>query len=77
MRRGNARALERCDLILHQRDERRDDERDARQEQRGDLIAERLAPARRHDAQRIAPRENGVDEFLLPRAKRAVAVILL
>ena len=40
-------------LILHQRDERRDDQRDAVELEGGELVAERLAAAGRHDRQRI------------------------
>ena len=35
-------------LVLHQRDQRRDDDARARADQRGDLVADRLAAAGRH-----------------------------
>ena len=52
-------------LVLHQRDERTDDDREAREHQRGQLIDERLAAARRHDDERVAPGEHGVDRLPL------------
>ena len=45
---------ERVDLILHQRDQRRHDDADARPHERGDLVAERLAAAGRHQHERVA-----------------------
>src|SRR5438445_616950 len=42
-------------------------------EARGDLEGERLARARRHDADAVASREHGRDDLLLPRAKLGVA----
>ena len=52
--RPGARALERLDLVLHQRDERRDDERQVVAHQRRQLVAERLARAGRHDDEHVA-----------------------
>ena len=49
-------ALERLDLVLHERDERRDDDREVRAHERGELVAERLARARRHDDEHVAAR---------------------
>ena len=43
-------SVEGVDLVLHQRDERRDHQRRATQEPRGDLEGEGLAGARGHDA---------------------------
>ena len=48
-------ALERLHLVLHQRDERRDHQREVGPHQRGQLVAERLARARRHDDEHVAP----------------------
>ena len=72
-RRRNAALGERRDLIRHQRDERRNDERHARQQQGGDLIADALAATGRHNAHYVPPGERGVDKRLLPGAERAVA----
>ena len=47
--------LQRLDLVLHQRDERRDDDRQVVADQRGQLVAERLARAGRHHDERVAP----------------------
>ena len=60
------------DLILHERDQRRDHQREAHQPRRN-LIGERLAGAGRHHADAVAPGEDGVDDLLLPGAKRVVA----
>ncbi len=64
---------EAVDLVLHQRDERTDDQREARQEQRGDLVADALARARRHHAEDVAAREHGGDDLALtgPEAREA------
>src|SRR5207249_1108523 len=42
-------------------------------EARRDLEGERLPRARRHDADAVAPREDGRDDLLLPRAEVLVA----
>ena len=52
-------------LVLHQRDQRTDDHRQPREHQRGQLVDERLAAARRHDDQRVSSAEYGVDRFPL------------
>ena len=62
----DAGVLQGHDLILHERDERRDDERQPRQQQGGQLIAKALAAARRHDAEHIAPGQDRIDKRLLP-----------
>ena len=62
----DAGVLQGHDLILHERDERRDDERQPRQQQGWQLIAKALAAARRHDAEHIAPGQDRVDKRLLP-----------
>ncbi len=61
-----ARLPELIDLILHQRDERRDDDGRAFQMQGRQLVAERLARARRHHRERVAPFEHGAYDLLLP-----------
>src|SRR5207249_7434672 len=54
-RRRNAAGLQRIDLILHQRNQRRDDNRQSWQNHRGSLITPRLPAARRHHHQRASP----------------------
>ena len=54
-------------LILHERDQRRDDERDARGEQRRQLVAERLARAGRHHREHVAAGQDRLDGLALPR----------
>ncbi len=45
---------QRVDLVLHERDQRRDDHAGAVSHQRGDLVAQRLAAAGRHQRDRVA-----------------------
>ena len=45
---------ERVDLVAHERHERRDDERQVVAHERGQLVAQRLAGARRHDDEHVA-----------------------
>jgi hypothetical protein len=65
--------LERLHLILHQRHERRHDEREVGAHQRRQLVAERLAGARRHDHQHVAPGDRRLDRLALPRPERGEA----
>ena len=62
-----------CHLILHERDERRDDQGQPGQESRRQLIAERLALPGRHDRHRIAPSQHRANDLLLTRSKRRKA----
>jgi len=62
-------------LVLHQGDERRDDQRQPRQQHGRDLIAQGLSPAGGHDPQAVPPRQNGVDQDLLSRPESAVSKI--
>ena len=62
-----------ADLVAHQGDERRDDDRHPVAAQGGQLKAQRLAAARGHDGQRVAPGEDGIDDILLPRAEAGKA----
>ena len=68
---------ERVHLILHQRDQRRHDERQAVADQRRRLEAQRLAAARRQHEQRVAAGDDRVHGFALQRTKRGVAPVLL
>ena len=70
---AHAALHQRVHLVLHQADERRHHQRDARQQQRGQLVAHGFARARGHDAHGVAPLQKRVDELLLPGAKTLVA----
>ena len=63
-------------LILHQGDQRRNDQREPRQHQRGDLVAQRFAAAGGHHGQGVPTAEHGVDDRLLPGTEGVVAEIL-
>jgi hypothetical protein len=71
----DAAQAELVDLVLHEGDERRHDERHAGQQRRRELIAEGLAAARRHHAEDRAPLEDGGDEFLLAGAEGVEAPV--
>ena len=72
---GRAHAVlqKRADLVAHQRNQRRNDERHAREHERRDLVAERLARARGHDGHHVSPGEDRRDDLLLPRPEIVVA----
>ena len=72
-RRAHTELAQRADLVLHQRDQRRDDDRRALAQQRRHLVAQRLAAAGRHQHQRIAATRDMGDDFALRTAKRLVA----
>ncbi len=69
--------VELVDLVLHQRDERRHDQRRARQHQRGQLEPQRLPGAGRHDGQDVPPLQHGPHEGLLAGAEGLVAEMAL
>ena len=71
--RRHAVADKRVDLILHQRDQRRDDDRETVAGDRRRLEAERLAAAGRQHEQRIAAGQHGLHRFALQRTERVVA----
>ena len=56
---------EKVDLVLHERDERRDDDGDAVEHQRGELVAEALARTGREHGEGGAAGEQGLDDLLL------------
>ncbi len=56
-------------LVLHERDERTDDQRRAAARYGRQLVAERFAGAGRHDQQQIAPGDGGAADLLLIRAE--------
>ena len=72
-RAGTPAALQLLHLVLHQRDQRRDDHRQPVEQQRRDLVAQRLAAAGGHDRQRIAPGQHVLDHLALERAEGVVA----
>ncbi len=63
------RFAQRAHLVAHQRDQRRDDHRHALAHQRGQLEAQRLAAARRHDRQHVAACGHRLDDLLLSGAE--------
>ena len=74
---GNLAFFEGGDLILHQGDERRDDERRAREEKGGELVAEGLAGAGRHDDDGVAAVDDLFDGLVLPVSEGAIAEVAL
>jgi hypothetical protein len=62
------------DLILHQRDERRDHDRDAQQQHPRQLEAGGFARPG-HDGEHVAAIEHGTDERLLAGAERRVSEV--
>jgi hypothetical protein len=52
-------------LILHQRDQRRDDNRGARKMERRQLIAQRFARSGGHDRDGVAPGDDRLDDLAL------------
>ena len=69
---GDTLRLQGVDLVLHQGDERRDDQRAALAEDRRQLKAKGLAAAGRHHRQDVAPRQHRFDNGGLAGAKIAV-----
>ncbi len=65
-----AARLQPVDLILHQRDQRRNNDVGGAVQSRGNLITERLAAAGGHDHQRVAPGQCRFDGLGLQRSKR-------
>jgi hypothetical protein len=63
--RGHAERDQLVVLVPHQRDQRRHDDRHPRQEERGQLIAERLAGAGRHHRQRVPAGQHRIDHGAL------------
>jgi hypothetical protein len=68
--RRDAELVQFVGLVLHQRDERRDDDRCPRKVERRKLVAERLSRTRRHDRDRIAAADNGLDDLFLSGPER-------
>ena len=72
-RRADAHLVHRIDLVLHQRDEWRNHEREPAEDPRGNLVGKRLAGAGRHDTDAISARQQRIDDLLLARPVRGVA----
>jgi len=69
---GDASLAQCVDLILHQRDQRRHHDAGTLSLQRGDLIAQRLAAAGRHQHQRITAFAYTLDDRLLLAAETGI-----
>ena len=64
---------QRVDLVLHQCDQRRDDDAESGPQQRGELVAQRFAAAGRHQHDRIAAGRDVLDDLLLLAAEAGIA----
>jgi hypothetical protein len=69
--------LQRVHLVLHQRDQRRNDYGEPGPHQRRKLKAKRLAPSRRQHGKNVFARQRIADDVLLQRAERTEAKVLL
>src|SRR6185436_2540101 len=63
--------LKSVDLIFHQRDQGRHDDRKSGTRERGQLEAQRLAAASGKDREDVLPRQRVQDDILLQRTKRS------
>ena len=63
---GHAGLVQTAQLVGHQRDQRADDDHETVAGERGQLVAERLAPAGGHHDERVAPVERGRHGLALP-----------
>ncbi len=70
---AHAGLTQRGDLVLHQRDQRRDDDPASLAQQRRQLVTHRLAAAGRHQHERVARADQVHDDLVLLAAKRVVA----
>ena len=75
VRGAQARVVQSVHLVAHQRDQRRDDDGDARQQCGGNLVAHGFAGTGRHDAEHVTPGHDRSDQPLLPGAERIVAEV--
>ena len=69
----DAELVQGLDLVLHQRDQRRNDDRRAGSQQGRDLVAKRLAATGRHQHEGIAATADAFDHGLLVAAERGIA----
>lgn len=60
------------DLVLHEGDERRNDQDGAAEQTRGELVGERFSGAGWHERDTIAAREDGIDDLALSGAEFGV-----
>ncbi|EET45721.1 hypothetical protein NEISICOT_00428 [Neisseria sicca ATCC 29256] len=60
-------------LVIHQGDQRRNDDGDTFAHQRGNLVTQRLAPTRRHQYQQASAACQCIDDSLLLAAKFGIA----
>jgi hypothetical protein len=65
--------VERVDLVLHECDQRGDDDTGAGSDQSRDLVAERLAATGRHEHERVAALDHALDDRRLLTPERLVA----
>ena len=72
---GNAHLRELRRLVLHQRDQRRDDDHGLAQHQRRQLVAERFPAAGGHHHRDVVAVEQAMDDALLQRAEGIVAPV--
>ena len=72
LRRRDAARGQAVDLVLHQRDQRRDDDGDAVVQERRHLVAERFAAAGRQDYERVAPLQHRGHGLFLQRTEHAL-----
>jgi large exoprotein involved in heme utilization and adhesion len=70
---GDAGGLQLVHLVLHQGDERRDDDGQARPEQGGQLETKRFAATGRQQGEDVLVRQRGLNDLALQRAEGAVA----
>ena len=70
---AHAQLAERSHLVLHQRDQRRDHHAHAGEQQRRDLVSQRLAAAGGHQHQRIAAADHVLDHLALEAAEAGIA----
>ncbi len=61
-------------LVAHQRDQRRDDQRQAFPDNRRELEEERLAAAGRHHCEHVVAVENRRQDLLLPRTEGGISI---
>jgi hypothetical protein len=66
----NPPPIQLVDLILHQRNQRRHDQRDAGQQEGRQLESERLPGSGGHDRQNVMPVHHGTNDVFLTRTKR-------
>jgi hypothetical protein len=76
VRGGHARLIQSSYLILHQGNQRGNNQGNPGQQHRGQLIADGFSRASGQDPQNIFAREQRINQRLLPRAEGAVTEVL-